>query len=112
MRRTLTALAACTALGLGGVALAQEGYDEAGGYNWFGDFDNESIGLDDSWAGDYDGDTFGGEGLYGDGTYGYDGVGDYGDYTLDEYGYFDNDYAWETDDQEFDNWYGDSDEWF
>ena len=37
------------------------------------------------------------------------GLADVG-YDEDGYGYYNNDYSWESDDDEFDDWYGESDD--
>lgn len=106
--KSYIAMAACAALGLGlcGATASAESYDSEGGINWFGDYDNEAIGAFDS-AG---GDEFG---LDGGDEFGFDTeIGDDETFASDDYGAYDSGYDWNTNDDWFDGWYGESDDLF
>lgn len=85
-------------LGLSASAEAQELYEEEG-TEWFseeGTFGEQGFGEEEGFLGD--------EGLYGEEGF----ASDEGLYS-DEYGYYDQNYEWNTDEGWFDSWYGDSD---
>lgn len=102
-----------------------EGYDAEGGYNWFGDYDDESVGLFDgpgtddglnydSWFVDEPGvDDYGDDygDVFGDGVMYDDPYGEISDNDVglgdDGLGYDDvgDDYDLGTDDEWFDGWY-------
>lgn len=84
-----------------------EAYDVEGGVNWFSDYDSEGIGVwDDSGDGFFADDEFTG---YESDDFGFDeGITD-DNFETDDYGAYDSDYDWNSDDEWFDGWYGDSD---
>lgn len=107
-----TALLVMTLMSVGfsghAIAQAEEGYDPEGGVNWFGDYDEESAGIYDQPSyGEYGEE----EGFYTE-TFGYGYYSDEPVADSDQYGYYDSEYDWNTDDEWFEDWYGDSDEWF
>ncbi|MGF1633220.1 MAG: hypothetical protein ACFCVE_05165 [Phycisphaerae bacterium] len=113
MRKLTTILAAAT-LGLAGLAgLAYgESYESQDGINWFGDSDQEATTAFNQYSGDYnEGQSFE-TGSYEDEPYEASGVFSDDAYDEDDYGYYDSDYDYSTDDDGFEDFYGDSDEIF
>ena len=102
MERTALWIPLLAMIGLWAPTAVAETYDEEGGINWFGDADSESAGAFD----DGDGIGFDSE-LVGD-DYDY-GLGEEDSFTSDDYGTYDSDFDWDTEDEWFDGWYGDSD---
>lgn len=108
MKRVFFLTTLILSLGFGGPVLA-EGYDAEGGYNWFGDYDDESRGVLDQPGPDYD---YGYENWvtedydydYGDIDGDIDEVGLEDDWFTDDYDY---DYDYGTDDDGFEDWYDD-----
>ncbi len=104
----LLASAACAVAGLSLMAapLPAESYDSEGGINWFGDYDEEAVGSFDSAGTDE-------IGFAGDDDIGFDSeIGDDETFESDEFGSYDSEHNWNTDDGWFEGWYGDSDELF
>lgn len=118
MKRIALLSALMLSLGLTVQALA-EGYDAEGGYNWFGDYDNESAGVFDgpgtddgleydSWFVDEPGvDDYGDDygDVYGDGVSYDDPYGEVDDDIGLGYDGVDDDYDLGTDDEWFNDWY-------
>lgn len=107
MTRLGTFLTLLALLGLGAFAApaAAETYDAEGGINWFGDDDSESVGAFDDGEGistdyDYDSDLIS-EDAAGESTF-----------TSDDFGAYDSDFDWDTNDEWFEDWYGESDDLF
>ena len=101
-------IALAVALGTSAATAAdrQSYYEDADdGINWFS-YDGYQGGTDDEW--EYDSD------LIGDDEWEYDDDNwltddDGSNWGSDQYGDYDGDYNWGTDDDSFDSWYGDSD---
>ena len=90
-------------LTLGMVRYASAEPEEGGGeINWFSDYGDEGVGNwdagDDNAFTGYESDDFGFD----------EGISD-DSFENDDYGAYDSDYDWNSDDEWFDGWYGDSD---
>ena len=112
--KNFVALTACAVLGFGlwSAAASAETFGSEGGINWFGDYDNEALGAFDSEGADGFG-TGDGLGLNEDDEFGFDTeIGDDESFVSDEYGEYDSEYEWNTDDEGFDSWFGESDDLF
>lgn len=106
MKRTALWIAFLAMVGLSAPAAVAETYDDEGGINWFSDADSESVGAFD----DGDGLGFDSDLVGDDYDYGYDyGIGENDSFVSDDYGMYDSDFDWDTDDDSFDSWYGESD---
>ena len=111
MRWMIFPLSVMLTLGLAGHAAAD--------IDWFSDYNDEGIGLwddDDDGDGDDAGVTGGDDNAftgYESDDFGFDeGIHDDDSFENDDYGAYDSDYDWDTDDTWFDGWYGESDDAF
>ena len=94
------------ALVSGSHVLAQSYFSDDMGMSWHDDYDD--VGMD-SWDTEVGDDDYAG---YENDGFGLDGGISDDDFESDDFGSYDGDFDWSTDDDEFDSWYGHSDEIF